>query len=651
MTTETHNNKAELGEALRAANIPSLLMTLFQLTGDDKWLRAPYKPTKNRGLGDHRTGGLPEQRQEEIRAAAGTAIAECLNGARARVPSPDTTLLHRMMEVCMGEEVPPDYIPMVASQMGFGADGTEAGPGSPDSVADAGLTVIIGAGVSGLLAALRLKQLGLPFVILERQSDVGGNWLGNRYPGCGVDTPSYLYSYSFFQRDWSTHFAKRDEVMTYLRDMANEHGLLQYIRFGVDVAAARYNETARRWQLELQPRDGDAYTLEACFVISAVGLFHTPKVPAFPGLEQFQGAIFHSATWPDDLDISKKRVAIVGTGASAMQIVPAIANKVAELHVYQRSPQWIAPSDEYFQPLESGHHWLVNNVPYYYNWYRFRLAWTWTDKIYPALQKDPDWPHPERSMNAINDGHREFFTKYMMDMLDGRDDLLRKALPDYPPFGKRILLDNGWFTTLRKPHVSLHAEAVSGFTKTGITSASGEHVEVDVIVLCTGFEAQNFAQTVDFRGRGNVALRDAWDGDNARAYLGIATPGFPNLFFMYGPNTNPIGGSYISIAECQVNYIGNLLDRVREQGADAVEIRKDVHDAYNRDVDSIHEGMVWAHRGMQTYYRNSRGRVVTNIPWRFVEYWNMTRTADLSEYVVEPADSNRAALAPQRHHG
>lgn len=649
MTSNARVDDRELRSALAAANIPSLLMTLFQLTGEEKWLEDPYRPTKNRGLGDHRTGGLPDERQREIRNSAEEAIRNYLAGTPPAVPSPGRSLLHRMMQVCMGEDVPGDYVAMVSTQMGFSARESAPASATRTPAGKAGLTVIIGAGVSGLLAGLRLKEMGLPFLILERQKDVGGSWHENRYPGCGVDTPSYLYSYSFYQRDWSTHFAKRDEVMVYLRALARDYDLLGNIHFGVDVTSAHYDETAQQWFLMVQPEDGEAFSVEASAVVSAVGLFHTPKIPDFPGMDSFKGEIFHSARWPTDLDISGKRVAVVGTGASAMQIVPAVADKVAQLSVFQRSPQWIAPSDEYFKPLEQGHHWLVNHVPYYYGWYRFRLSWTWTDKIYPALQKDPDWPYPERSMNALNDGHREYFTKYTMEMLEGREDLLEKALPDYPPFGKRILLDNGWFKTLRMPHVDLHTEAVSGFTERGITTASGEHVEADIVVLCTGFEAQRFARTVDFRGRGGISLKEVWEDDNPRAYLGITTPDFPNLFFMYGPNTNPIGGSYINIAECQVTYICDLLSKMYEQGVGALEIRRDVHDAYNRDVDRIHEGMVWAHRGMQTYYRNSRGRVVTNIPWRFVDYWNMTREADLSEYVLESSMDSAAGRRPTYH--
>jgi len=626
----------QLRSALEAANIPTLLMTLVQLTGDRRWLNPPYRPTRNRGLGDHPTGGLGAAQQADVRRAAHAAITAWLHGEPPRLAAPDTDLLREMLTVCVGEAVPDDYVAMVAEQMGL-----VRGQIPDDSALSAGIpegwqAVIIGAGVSGLLAALRFKRLGIPFVIIERQDDVGGNWLDNRYPGCGVDTPSYLYSYSFYQRDWSTHFARRDEVMSYLRALADEHGLRAHVRFGCEVIDAEYSEASARWTLRVRSAACGDTRLEANVLVCAVGLFHTPKTPDLPGLNDFAGEVFHSACWPEGLALQGRRVGVVGTGASAMQIVPAIVDQVSQLAIFQRSPQWIAPSEDYFKPMEPGQHWLIRELPFYYQWYRFRLAWAWTDRIYPALQRDPDWPHPQRSMNAINDGHRAFFTEYLLSELEGRSDLQRKALPSYPPFGKRILLDNGWYAALRRPHVTLHAEAVSAVSASGLRTASGVEVELDTIVLCTGFEAQHFASTVDFRGVGGQRLRDAWNVDDPRAYLGVSTPGFPNLFFMYGPNTNPIGGSYINIAERQVNYIVDLVRRMLTLRLAAVDVREDVNADYNRRVDAIHAGMVWSHPGMETYYRNRFGRVVTNIPWRFVDYWRMTREANLDDYRVWP---------------
>jgi 4-hydroxyacetophenone monooxygenase len=329
---------------------------------------------------------------------------------------------------------------------------------------------------------------------------------------------------------------------------------------------------------------------------------------------------------------------VVGTGASAMQIVPAIADQVGELTVVQRSPQWVAPNANYFRPVGEDIHRLMEQVPFYHSWIRFRLAWINNDKVHASLQRDPDWPHQDRSLNATNDGHRQFFTRYLTEQLAGREDLIEQVLPDYPPFGKRMLLDNGWYAALKKPTVELVTDGVTEVTETGVRTSSGREIDADVLVFATGFEAQRLLHPLDIRGRGGVSVRDVWGDDDAYAYLGITTPGFPNLFLMYGPNTNlGHGGSYIHIAECQVRYITDLVRTMVDQGLGAVECREDVCAEYNRRVDEAHERMIWSHRGMDTWYRNAKGRVVTNSPWRVVDYWQLTHSADLSDFVVEPA--------------
>jgi 4-hydroxyacetophenone monooxygenase len=285
-------------------------------------------------------------------------------------------------------------------------------------------------------------------------------------------------------------------------------------------------------------------------------------------------------------------------------------------------------------------------VPFYHQWYRCRLVWTFTDKVHESLQIDPNWPHPEQSVNAINDGHRRFFTSYILEQLAGREDLIAKSVPTYPPFGKRMLLDNGWFAALKRDHVDLIDGAVAAITPTGIRTADGVERDADVIVFATGFEAQRVLHPIDIRGRGGRSIREVWGEDDACAYLGISTPGFPNLSFVYGPNTNlGHGGSYIWIAESQVRYITDLLKQMVDQGIGEVECRPEVNEEYNRQLDAAHERMIWTHTGMDTWYRNAHGRVVTNMPWRVVDYWGMTRTADLKDFDVQPPLEDRRGVA------
>ncbi|MCW2704047.1 MAG: hapE 1 [Blastococcus sp.] len=633
-------DERQLTAAVAAANLPTLLMVLFQLTGDRAWLDEPFRPSRTKGMTDNDTGGLPGEIQEVVREAAVQALLAWGNGAPVAVPAPTGDLLVELMTACMGEAVPADYAPMMAGEMGF-AEEEEPAPLTADGDLDFSV-VVIGAGVSGLTAALAMKRAGIPHVVIEKNAEVGGTWLENRYPGCGVDTPSYLYSFSFFPRQWSGHFGKRKELETYVQDMAKEFDLLSSIRFNTEVVSAEYDEAAQRWRVVTVDAHGNRDELVANAVVTAVGQLNRPAIPDLPGMETFRGRLFHSARWPEDLDITGKKVVVVGTGASAMQIVPAIADQVGHLTVVQRSPQWAAPNANYFSPVGDEINWLMTHVPYYHPWYRFRLAWINNDRVHPSLQLDPEWTG-EGSINVINDGHRRFFTRYLEEQLAGREDLIAKALPTYPPFGKRMLLDNGWFAALKKPTVDLVTDRVAAVTETGVRTSAGEEIEADVIVFATGFLAQRLLHPLDIRGRGGVSVRDVWGDDDARAYLGMTTPGFPNLFMMYGPNTNlGHGGSYMFLAECQVRYLVDLLRTMAERHIGAVECREDVCAEYNRRVDEAHERMIWTHRGMDTWYRNAKGRVVTNSPWRVVDFWRMTRSADLADFVVEPA----AELSP-----
>jgi 4-hydroxyacetophenone monooxygenase len=634
MQPPSSSELTQLERALEAADIPTLVPVLYQLTGDRRWLEAPYRPSRTKGMDDNATGGLPEDIRAELRAATAEAVRAWAAGRPIELPEPTGDALIELTSVCMGERVPDEYEPMIAEDIGFR-------PAAPRTPAVAGpvedfTVVIIGAGISGLVTALKLRRAGIPHVVLERNDEVGGTWYDNRYPGCGVDTPSYLYSFSFFPRHWSHHFSRRDELNTYLNDLADHFELRSAIRFGTEVQAAHWDEQRQRWIVTATDRDGRRQEFVANALVTAVGQLNKPKLPDIPGYDEFSGPAFHSAQWPDGVDTKGKRVAVVGTGASAMQVVPAVAPHAGHLTVFQRSPQWVAPNGMYFQPVGDRVHWLMDHVPFYHQWYRFRLSWTFMDKVHVSLQKDRDWPHPERSVNALNDAHREYFAKYLLDELDGRPDLQRKALPDYPPFGKRMLLDNGWFQALRRDNVDLVTDGVTALTSKGVQTADGTEHDVDIVVFATGFQAQKPLTPLDITGRSGRSIRDHWGEDNPQAYLSITAPDFPNLFFTYGPAGNlGHGGSFIVLAESQSRYIVDMVCRMVEGDLGAVECRQDVHDEYNKRLDDAHAEMIWTHQGMNTWYRNSRGRVVTTMPWRVLDFWEMTRQADLDDYHVQ----------------
>ena len=629
-------------EAVAVANVPTLLMVLVQMTGDLRWLEDPFRPSRTRGLGDNDTGGLPETVQDEIRAAALEAILAWTAGKPLAIPTPSAELLVEMMSTSLGELVPIEYAPMIAHDLETGSsrrtDVSVVSAGPRPSPPPGFEVLIIGSGVSGICAAVRLQEAGIPYTIIEKNDSVGGTWLDNRYPGCGVDVPSHLYSFSFAKNDWSKFFALRDEIHAYLERVADDFGVRRNIRFETEVVAASYDAAAQGWIVEVVGADGGREELRANVVISAVGAFNKPKMPEIKGVDSFAGPAAHTACWPaEGIDVDGKRVAVIGTGASAMQLVPAIVDRAASVIVFQRSPQWAAPFEQFKKRIPDPLRFLLGALPLYETWYRLRLSWAFNDKIYPALQKDPAWPHPDRAVNAINDGHRRYFTRYIVDELGDRQDLLPKVLPPYPPFGKRMLMDNGWFRTVARDDVELVTERVVEVRPDGVVSESGIEFKADVLVWATGFDVVSFLAPMKVVGRSGATLHEVWDGDDARAYLGAAVPDFPNFFCLYGPNTQfGHGGSLITVMERQMHYLMSLLTEMFSNDVAVVEVTKEVHDRYTDEVDRAHEAMVWTHPGMDTYYRNSRGRVVVNNPFRIVDYWRMTERAHLEEYVTEP---------------
>ncbi len=629
MSTETARD-AEFRDALASANIPTLLLTLAWLTGDGGWLAGPYRPTRTVALDDNDTGGLPPERRAEVRAAALGVLREIRAGRRAVPPPPADAAVPELLSAALGERVPPEYGAAMAEDGGFRAPPWLTAPPLANDLR----VLVIGAGVSGIAMSVALSRLGVTHTVIERNDAVGGTWLDNSYPGAGVDTPCHLYSYSFAPRpDWTRHFAKQPEILAYLQDVAREFGVDPV--FGTEVVAARWDEGSATWDVHTRHRDGTEHHRVADVVISAVGHFNRPVVPDLPGLDTFPGPAFHTARWDHAVDLAGQRVGVIGTGASAMQVIPSIAGQAGHLVVFQRSPQWVTPNANYLRDVEEGTRLLMAQLPGYRAWYRLRLMWMYQDKLHPTLFKDPDWPHPERALNAVNDRHRRFFTAHLDEQLRGAEELRPALLPDYPAYGKRILIDNDWFTTLRRDDVELVPCGVREIDGPTVVTADGARRDVDVLVFATGFSPRRMLFPMDVRGRSGVPLREQWGDDDARAHLGMSVPDFPNFAVLYGPNTNlGHGGSTIFHTECQVGYVSGLLRRMITDRLATVEVRREVCDAYNDRVDAAHERMIWTHPGMTTYYRNAAGRVVTTTPWRLIDYWAMTRTPDLADFTT-----------------
>jgi 4-hydroxyacetophenone monooxygenase len=631
-----------LAHAVRDADLRILLMCLVHLTGDTAWLDEPFRPRRDVRLVAPPDAGLAPAVADRIRSAALELFA---NGPPTPlIGDPGAELMQRMMSVCLGEEVPPEYAGMMREDMGFVSRDAGLRPVRVHSDDDADRdadgaapdVLIVGAGVSGIALGAQLGRLGVRYTIVDKNPDVGGTWYENRYPGCGVDTPNHAYSFSFGTRNrWTRYFSPREQIQDYLRRCADEFGVRPNVRFATQLVAARWDAERHRWCSTLRHSDGSESEHHSAVLVSALGLLNVPRVPDLEGSDTFEGRLFHSARWPSDLELDGRRVAVVGTGATAMQIVPSIASCVASVTVFQRSAQWARPIDGYRNDIGVAQQWLLDHVPYYLEWFRFVMLWRYGDGLLPLLRKDPEWPHPERAVNRVNDRHRQEMADFLVESLGERSDLVEQCMPTYPPYGKRILIDNGWFATLTEPNVRLVTDDIERITPSGIVTADGTEHPADVIVMATGFQTTRPLARIDVRGADGRALADVWGDDDATAHLGITVPGFPNLFLMGGPNTGlGHGGSAIFQSECQARYISAFITRMAHDRITSVEVRQDVHDRYVQRVDHEHEQLIWTHPGMTNWYRNRHGRIVALMPWRLVDYWLMTHEPDLDEYLV-----------------
>ena len=490
--------------------------------------------------------------------------------------------------------------------------------------------------MSGLLAAHRLNQAGIEVVVYEKNADVGGTWLENTYPGCRVDVSSHLFCYSFAQRDdWPQHFSAQPALLDYFRTFADDFKVRQFVNFSTTVDAVSFDEHSATWHVRTTDADGLSTTAGFDAIINATGQLNRPKLPDIAGRTSFDGPAFHSAEWAHDVDLTGKRVAVIGTGASAAQFIPIIAEQAEHVLVLQRTPNWLAPTLDYHADVADGQRWLLTHVPYYSQWYRFWLFWRYAEGMLPAVAVDPEWDGQGHSVSAANEQLRMLLGMYIGLCFGDRPDLLAKVMPDYPPAAKRIIRDNGvWATTLKRDNVQLITDPIAEIVPSGLLMGDGTAHDVDVIIYGTGFQASRFLTPMRVTGRGGVDLHEQWDG-NARAYLGIVAPNFPNFFMLYGPNTNiVVNGSIIYFSECEVHYVMQCLRHILRTQARAIDCLPEVHDRYNQRIDEGNLRMAWGAATVNSWYKSESGRVAQNWPFSLLEFWQQTREVNAADYEV-----------------
>ncbi len=462
---------------------------------------------------------------------------------------------------------------------------------------------IIGAGAGGLAMGVKLERAGYEFTIYEKSDGVGGTWRANTYPGAACDVPSHLYSFSFELNPWwSRTYATQPEILAYLERCTDQYGLRPHLRTRVGIDEARWDESAQHWAL--RAATGETFTADV--IVSGLGMLNRPVVPDIPGAARFRGRSFHSSRWDHSKSIAGERVASIGTGASAVQYVPAIAPEVEHITVFQRSPIWITPRLD--RPFTTEEQRRFARVPFAARRERWKVWWTYERANFRADAEQTVM------MTALAQSYLE---RKITD-----PELRAKLTPDYPVGCKRPLISREWFPALMRPNVRLVTDRITEITEDGVRTGEGEVHEVDTIIYGTGFRANEYLTAVDFYGRDGRRLRDDWS-DGAEAYLGVTVAGYPNLFMLYGPNTNGVN-SIIFIHEAQANYVMSALRTMTRRRIGALDVRRRVMDRYNRKLQAAMPGTVWT-AGCHNYFRTPAGKVVTQLPYSGGRYWLRTR--------------------------
>ena len=633
-TSSFTDSDEQIRAALEDVSVPALIAAIVHTTGDPSPLRGLIRPRSF--VPNDFQGGLDEDERRELCAVALDALRSYRDlGCPPPPPLQRDTILETMSWlVC--EDVSDEYVEMFLEEMDI--DGTDprqillpkSGETSPRDLP----VLVIGAGASGLLAGVRLKQAGIPFVIVEKNAEAGGTWLDNTYPGCRVDVGNHFYCYSFEPNDnFSEYFCQQPELLEYFRGVMHRWSIQDHVLWDTEVITSQWDASEAVWRTITRGPDGHQTELVSRILISAIGQLSTPFVPDFPGLDSFAGPVFHTAEWDHSVNLRGKRVALIGAGASGFQVGPAIADDVEELVIFQRSAQWMSPNRRYRQPVGPGSKWAMRHIPGYQAWYRFMLLYQASDKALAVVKIDPSWSGMPLSANAVSEQRRQVMMDWIIEHVGDDEELLEKVTPDYPPMAKRQLQDDGsWLRCLTRSNVELVRDPVTSIERGAVRSGDARY-DVDVIIMATGFETDDMSSSMQIIGREDRLLSEQW-GKAPSAHLGITVPGFPNFFLMYGPGTNLAhAGSIIFHSECQMQFIGVCLGRMMASGSHSIEVRGEAHDDYVRRLQEELGGTVWAHPSVRhSWYKGPDGKVYVLSPWRLVDYWKMTKWPDPEEY-------------------
>ncbi|KAJ0413669.1 hypothetical protein BJY00DRAFT_319553 [Aspergillus carlsbadensis] len=633
-TVEREVDAEFVRQAVNHAEVNALRMALYQVTSDPELARMLITKSEIRGgvLYDYKL--LPEDQELVRRKAVEFLLA---GGSKKVIPPPSLDESHKLMNLFCGEQikandVQPGYEELAFEEFPRGVSWSSKPP-PPEALSNFKV-LIIGAGLSGIATAIQLRRLGIPFNVIERQRGVGGSWLWNDYPECRVDTLSYLFQFKFEKRHrWKDYFASRPETQKYLENITVKHGILDAFVFDREVVRAEWDESSATWKVSAvhqQTQREESYT--ANVIISAAGLFSTPNSkPDIPGIDEFTGPIFHTTGWDHNVSYRGRRAAIIGTGSTGTQLTPALVSQCQHVDVYQRTPNWIAAYEGYHESVPPHVHWLCDNMPGYWNWFCYAAYYRSLDLAALQVRDNAYEAHGGR-VNARNEGVCQTLTEFIKTKMAAKPELIPKLTPKYPPLVRRLVVDNGFYDCLLQDHVDLITDSIERITPKGIRTKDGVEREYDLIVLGCGFKTSKYFFPVEYIGRQGVRLEDTWAADGARSYLGMAIPGFPNFFSLYGPNHQPRGGSLYSWAEIWARYAVTSVVRLLERGDHAMDVKPDVDRKYQKRLDEANSKLIWESDGAG-YYVNEHGRQAVNMPWTTSDYHSMVAEPNLNDYI------------------
>jgi 4-hydroxyacetophenone monooxygenase len=627
--------EATIRAALKDAHPPTLRGLLYFLTGD----KALDSIELSRGPGFLTSRGVYVTRPQDLAMLEEKAVAWLRDYRDGKVGPPqpgDVTRDHLLHAIglMVGMEVP-------TAEYDYWREECALDPWArslkwedkPAAAVQDFKVIVIGAGTGGINAAIQLKRAGFSFQVFERNSGVGGTWFENSYPGARVDLASRIYSHLYgVKYPWEHMFATSQENKGYCDWCVDNFGIRDNIQFNTNVLALTWDEPAGEWIVRVRKADGSEEEHRANAIMSAGGLFDRPFYGNFKGAETFKGVTMHTARYNTKADLSKSRVAVIGTGASGVQMVPDLAPSVKSLTIFQRSPPWVLPFPGYRDELPPGVKWLDRNMPFYTNFSRVSTHWLAGDHDqWYAFTTDPEWKD-EHTLNEDNYVLRQRCVAHINDKLEGHPDLIEICTPKYPPLSKRFVLDNGWYDALLRDNVELVTDPIDHIEEDAIVTESGRRHEVDAIIFATGYLPNAFLEPMKIRGRNGITPQEIWAKDGARAYWGVNVPGLPNFFMLYGPGTNGKISGPVPWGEMQTRYALTCFKKLIESKSKFLDIKKPVYEDFNEKLDRELEKTIWMDPRQKSYYVNEFGRSATNSPWKVSELWNAWRYPDFENY-------------------